>query len=100
EPVLTFEANASPVDTDLVKAVGEVARRQYPGALIAYPVLAGFTDCHFYRDLGVNSYGFSPFIAPPRDLGGGFHGNDERIGEKAFVNGVRFFYDVVEQLVK
>jgi len=100
ESVLNFEANTSPVGTDLVKAVGEVVRRRYPGALITYPVLAGFTDSHFYRDLGVHSYGFSPFVGPPRDLGGGFHGNDERINKQAFVDGVRLFYEVVEQLVK
>lgn len=100
EPVLAFAANASPVDTDLVKIVGEVVKRQYPGAVITYPVLAGFTDSHFFRDLGVHSYGFSPFIAPTRELGGGFHGNDERIGQKAFVDGVKFFYEIVEKLAK
>lgn len=100
EAVLAFAANASSVDTDLVKTVGDVVKRQFPGAVIIYPVLAGFTDSHFFRDLGVHSYGFSPFIAPYRELGGGFHGNDERIGQKAFVDGVKFFYEVVEPLVK
>ncbi|MGH9799791.1 MAG: M20/M25/M40 family metallo-hydrolase, partial [Blastocatellia bacterium] len=100
EPVLAFEANASPIDSDLVKAVADVVSRRYPGAIITHPVLAGFTDCHFFRDLGVQSYGFSPFVAPPRELGGGFHGNDERIGKKAFVDGVKFFYEVVERLAR
>ena len=100
EPVLAFEANASPIDTGLVKAVADVVRQRYPGAIITHPVLAGFTDCHYYRDLGIHSYGFSPFVAPNRELGGGFHGNDERIGKKAFVDGVKFFYEVVERLAK
>ncbi|MBS1791874.1 MAG: M20/M25/M40 family metallo-hydrolase [Acidobacteria bacterium] len=100
EPVLAFEANASPVDTDLVKAVTDVVARRFPGAIITHPVLAGFTDCHYFRDLGIHSYGFSPFIAPNRELGGGFHGNDERIGKKAFVDGVKFFYEIIEQLAK
>jgi len=100
EPVLAFEANASPVDTDLVQAVREVVNRRYPGALISHPVLAGFTDSHFFRDLGVHSYGFSPFVAPARELGAGFHGNDERIGKQAFVDGVKFFYEIIERLAK
>jgi acetylornithine deacetylase/succinyl-diaminopimelate desuccinylase-like protein len=100
EPILAFEANASPVDSELVRAVARVVKRRYPQAIITHPVLAGFTDSHFFRDLGVMSYGFSPFIAQSRDLGGGYHGNDERIGRKAFVDGVRFFYEVVEQLAK
>ncbi len=100
EPVLAFEANASPTDSALVKAVADVVQRRFPGAIISYPVLAGFTDCHYFRELGIHSYGFSPFVAPNRELGGGFHGNDERIGKKAFEDGVKFFYEVVERLAK
>ncbi|MBL8188153.1 MAG: M20/M25/M40 family metallo-hydrolase [Acidobacteria bacterium] len=100
ETVLAFEANASPIDSDLVKAVADVVQRRYPGAIISHPVLAGFTDSHYFRVLGVHSYGFSPFVAPGRELGGGFHGNDERIGQKAFADGVKFFYDVIERLAK
>ncbi len=98
EPIMSFEANASPTDSDLVKAVTAVSRQRFPESIIIHPVLAGFTDSHFFRDLGVMSYGFSPFVAPPRELGGGYHGNDERIGRKAFVEGVRFFFEVVERL--
>jgi acetylornithine deacetylase/succinyl-diaminopimelate desuccinylase-like protein len=46
------------------------------------------------------SYGFSPIVAPQRELGGGYHGNDEHIGQKAYVEGVRFFYEIVERLAK
>jgi acetylornithine deacetylase/succinyl-diaminopimelate desuccinylase-like protein len=100
EPILAFEANASPIDSELVKAVAAIAKQRYPEAIITHPVLAGFTDSHYFRELGVMSYGFSPFVASPRELGGGYHGNDERIGKKAYVEGVRFFYEVVERLAK
>ncbi|HEY6400364.1 MAG TPA: M20/M25/M40 family metallo-hydrolase [Blastocatellia bacterium] len=100
EPILTFEANASPTDSELVKTVAAVSKERYPESIITYPVLAGFTDSHYFRDLGVMSYGFSPFVAPPRELGAGYHGNDEHIGKKAYVEGVRFFYEIVERLVK
>jgi acetylornithine deacetylase/succinyl-diaminopimelate desuccinylase-like protein len=100
EPILSFEANASPVNSGLVDAVAAVTRQRYPDAIITYPVLTGFTDSHYFRDMGVKSYGFSPFIAPPQELGGGFHGNDERIGKKAYVEGVKFFYEIVEKLAK
>lgn len=100
EPVLSFQSNASATDSDLIKAVAEVVSRCHPGATIIHPVLAGFTDSHFFRDLGVQSYGFSPFLAPGRELGGGYHGNDERIGKKAYVEGVKFFYGVIERLAR
>ncbi|NOT62074.1 MAG: M20/M25/M40 family metallo-hydrolase [Acidobacteria bacterium] len=98
EPILAFDANASPIDTALVKAVATVSKRNYPDAVISYPVQAGFTDCHFFRELGIHSYGFSPFVAAPRQLGGGVHGNDERLGKQAFLDGVKFFYEVIAQL--
>src|SRR5262245_658039 len=98
EPVLAFEANASPIDSELVAIVAKVVKDRFPKAIITHPVLTGFTDSHFFRNLGVMSYGFSPFIAPPRELGGGFHGNDERINKKAFIDGVKFFYEIVEKL--
>jgi acetylornithine deacetylase/succinyl-diaminopimelate desuccinylase-like protein len=100
EPLLAFEANASPTDTLFVQTVAELVKRRYPEALITYPVLAGFTDSHYFRELGVASYGFSPFVAAPRELGGGFHGNDERIGKKAFVEGLKFFYEVIAQMAR
>jgi acetylornithine deacetylase/succinyl-diaminopimelate desuccinylase-like protein len=100
EPIMSFEANASPTDSELVKSIAAVSKQRYSEAIIYYPVLAGFTDSHYFRDLGVMSYGFSPFVAPTRELGGGYHGNDERIGKNAYVEGVRFFYEVVERLAK
>jgi acetylornithine deacetylase/succinyl-diaminopimelate desuccinylase-like protein len=100
EAVLAFDANASPVDTELVKAVEEITKRRYPDALITYPVLAGFTDCHYFRELGIHSYGFTPFVAAPRELGGGVHGNDERINKKAFTEGLKFFYEVIAQVAQ
>jgi acetylornithine deacetylase/succinyl-diaminopimelate desuccinylase-like protein len=100
EAILAFNANASPVDTALVKAVAEVSKRRYPDAIITYPVQAGFTDCHYFRELGIHSYGFTPFVAAPRELGGGVHGNDERISKKAFTEGVKFFYEVIAQVAQ
>lgn len=100
EPILSFQANDSPTDSELVKTVAAIVKQKFPEAVITYPVLAGFTDSHYYRDLGVMSYGFSPFVAPPRELGGGYHGNDEHIGKKAYVEGVKFFYEIVERLAR
>ena len=99
-PLLAFEPIASPVDTPLTKILAEVAARHHPGALITYPVTAGFTDSHYFRREGIRSYGFSPFVAPPGLLGDGHHGNDERIGRQAFVRGVQFLREVLEPLVR
>ena len=100
DTILAFEANASSVETDLVAAVKRISNKRYPGAAITYPVLAGFTDSHYFRKLGVNCYGFSPFVAGQRDLGGGFHGNDEKIGKQPYMDGVRYFFEIVDSMVR
>jgi len=98
-PLLAFEAVDSPVDTTLKTVLEGVVRRRYPGAVLTYPVQAGFTDSHYFRRRGIHSYGFSPFVASPDRLGDGYHGNDERIGITAFTEGVRFFREVLEPLL-
>jgi acetylornithine deacetylase/succinyl-diaminopimelate desuccinylase-like protein len=100
EPTLAFEANASSVDSLLVKTIEAVSKRRFPSTIITFPVLAGFTDSHYFRELGISSYGFSPFVAPTSELGGGYHGNDEKIGKKAFREGVQFYFDVIAQLAR
>jgi acetylornithine deacetylase/succinyl-diaminopimelate desuccinylase-like protein len=100
EPLLAFEAPASPTATALFDAIAAVTKERHPEAILTLPVLAGFTDSHYFRDAGIVSYGFSPFLASPRELGGGYHGNDERIGRQAFLDGVRFFYEVVARAAR
>lgn len=99
EPFLAFDGLASPIDTGLVGRLREVVARRHPGAIITFPVMAGFTDSHYFRRRGVSSYGLSPFLAAPSSLGTGHHGNDERIGYQAFIDGVDFYAAVVEAIV-
>jgi len=98
--ILAFEANASPVDSELVRIIDAYSREKFPGSRITFPVLAGFTDSHYFRDLGIAGYGFSPLTARPSLTGGGFHGNDERIGREAYLEGVRIYAEIVSRIVR
>lgn len=100
EPILAFGANASPLDTSLVRSIRHISKKRFPESVITHPVLTGFTDSHYFRELGIHCYGFSPFVASPRELGEGFHGNDERIGVRPFLDGVKFLYEVIDHLSK
>ena len=53
-------------------------------------VSTGFTDSHFFRDLGITSYGYSPFAFRPEEFAG-VHGNDERVSVKNIVEGIKTF---------
>jgi acetylornithine deacetylase/succinyl-diaminopimelate desuccinylase-like protein len=94
ETLLAFGASESPVDTDLYRAIQEVIRSEDSGAIFVPTVLAGFTDSHYFRDLGIVSYGFSPFLIESQDFVG-VHGNDERIPVDALRQGVQLLYRLV-----
>ena len=97
ETFLAFGATESPLETDLYRAIAESVREQDSSAYFVPTVLHGFTDSHFFRDLGVVCYGFSPFLVSPEDSRG-VHGNDERISAEAMRNGTRLLYRVVHRL--
>ena len=61
--------------------------------------MTGFTDSHFFRDLGIISYGFRPIIFPD-GVGANIHGNNERIPVDAFNQSVQLMIDVVREFVE
>jgi acetylornithine deacetylase/succinyl-diaminopimelate desuccinylase-like protein len=97
ETILAFGATESPIDTDLYKAITGVIRADDASARFVPTVLAGFTDSHFFRELGIVCYGFSPFLIPVSDFSG-VHGNDERIQVESMKSGTRLLYRIVRAL--
>ncbi len=93
----TWPATESGVDTELYRAIVAAVRTRHPEALITTPMLTGFTDSHYFRRLGIASYGVSPFPLTEED-GRGVHGNDERVSVAALGFGVRFYYDIVARV--
>ncbi len=92
-----WPATESPIDTDLFRAIVAAAHARHPGVLVTIPPLAGFTDSHFFRNLGIASYGVSPFPISEADSRG-VHGNNERLSLDALTFGVHFLYDVIAQV--
>jgi acetylornithine deacetylase/succinyl-diaminopimelate desuccinylase-like protein len=81
ELINSSNSNSSPIDTVLYDSLQHVARRFYPEAALVPRITAGGTDATFFREAGVNCYGFGVFS---RALSAGefasrFHGNNERI---------------------
>ncbi len=93
-----WPATESPVETDLFRAIVAAAHQRTPNALVTTPPLPGFTDSHYFRRLGIVSYGLSPF--PLNEVESrGVHGNDERVSLEDLTFGVHFVYDVVSRVV-
>lgn len=95
ERIVGFSPAVSSTDTPLYRAIVEVTQRHFPEATIVPGVQAGFTDSHFFRDLGVASYGFAPFLIPASEKSG-VHGNNERISIENIKRGTTMMLEMVQ----
>jgi len=93
----TWSATESSTETEMFRAITAVARARHPTALVTTIMLPGFTDSHYFRRMGIASYGLGPFPLTQSDSRG-VHGNDERVSVEALRFGVRFYYDVVSRV--
>jgi acetylornithine deacetylase/succinyl-diaminopimelate desuccinylase-like protein len=98
ETLLAFTPAVSTTDTELFAAIESVSKRHYPDAAVLPAVSVGFTDSHFFRDLGMVAYGYSPIMLPLKESPR-FHGNDERISVENMRRGTVMMLELLEQLV-
>ena len=91
---MLFSAAESDSDTDLYYLLDAVSRKYYPNTGVVAAVATGFTDSHFFRDLGIVSYGYAPILIPEEDARS-VHGNNERIGIATFNRGVEMMVEIV-----
>ena len=94
----SWPATESPTDTELFRAIAAAAHARQPTAPVATVVPTGFTDSHYFRRLGIVSYGVSPFPLSQAESRG-VHGNDERVSLDDLTFGIHFMYDVVSRVV-
>ena len=96
ETLMGFTPAVSSADTGLYRVLQEVSTQHVPGAPVVPAVSPGFTDSHFFRDLGITAYGYSPTLVPLEDQGG-VHGNNERISVENVRRGVTMMVDVLRR---
>lgn len=90
-------ANASPTTTDLFAAFRKVAARYFTGAPVVPKMTSGYTENQRYRQIGIISYGFTPYSATAEE-GRTEHGDNERIRLEELRRGYRVLYDVVAEV--
>ena len=95
EEIMLFSAAETSSDTPLYSLLVQKTREHFPNAGVAPSVLGGFTDSHFFRDIGIASYGYIPSIRTTAQASG-VHGNNERIGIETFNQGVQIMIEIVE----
>jgi acetylornithine deacetylase/succinyl-diaminopimelate desuccinylase-like protein len=95
ERLMEFSPASSETETELFDHIQRVTKKHYPGSQVIPSVSTGFTDSHFFRDLGIVSYGFGPFMATRSDFQG-VHGNDEKVSVVNMVNGTILLRDLLD----
>ena len=98
ETIIGFSPAVSSTDNLLYRSIVDVIRKNYPKASIAPAVSTGFTDSHWFRDLGIASYGWAPFMIPEAE-DAGVHGNNERISIENIRKGTAMMVDLVKGIV-
>jgi acetylornithine deacetylase/succinyl-diaminopimelate desuccinylase-like protein len=98
EVKMAFTPAVSGTDSELYRAIESVLQERYPGSQVTPTVSTGFTDSHFTRDLGIESYGFDPILVDPAEFQR-VHGNDERVELDAFKQGVLDHLAIIEAVV-
>ncbi|NUQ12307.1 MAG: M20/M25/M40 family metallo-hydrolase [Gemmatimonadaceae bacterium] len=99
EKILGFAPAVSPQDNLAYRAMVDVTRRHFPQASVIPLVQTGFTDSHFFRALGIPSYGYAPFLIPVEQAAG-LHGNNERMSEANLRRGTAIMLDVVRRIAQ
>ncbi len=87
-------ANSSPTNSALYQAIRHVSAQYFPGAPVLPRLSSGYTESQRYRPLGIESYGFTPYITTEEE-GSTEHGNNERIRIDEVRRGPRVLYDVL-----
>jgi len=97
EPILAFGSETSSANTPLYRAIERVAMATDAQALVVPRVNAGFSDAHYFREIGLTAYGFVPRWLHP-DEARGIHGPDERVSIENLERGVETLIRILEEL--
>ncbi|MFP6656265.1 MAG: M20/M25/M40 family metallo-hydrolase [Myxococcota bacterium] len=94
EILLSFPARASSANTTLYRAIAQVAAEQENPSIVVPRMIGGFTDAHWFRELGLVAYGFIPRSVANEDSRR-VHGVDERIRIETLVESIELNLKIV-----
>jgi acetylornithine deacetylase/succinyl-diaminopimelate desuccinylase-like protein len=97
QTLLSFPASSSDADSGFMTAVRKLAATDLGGAPVIPSVITGFTDSHWFREHGVASYGFVPFVLSEDDERT-VHGVNERVSIDNLRDGVRRLVSLLRAL--
>jgi acetylornithine deacetylase/succinyl-diaminopimelate desuccinylase-like protein len=94
--ILAFAPAVSSTQSEFFQHIESMTSKLHPGSRVAPAVMTGFTDSHFTRELGIDSYGFNPVLFDS-DSFSGVHGNNERVKVSSYLQGTEDLYQIVSE---
>ena len=94
--ILAFAPAVSSTQSKFFTHIEAVTAKLHPGSRVVPAVMTGFTDSHFTRELGMDSYGFNPVLLDSNSFSG-VHGNNERVKVSSYLQGTEDLYQIVSQ---
>ncbi len=96
EDIYRPAAPPSEIDNEMFQTLERVAKQMYPSATVLPIMQTGATDMAQVRAKGMQAYGIGPARSVEEmNSGFGAHGDNERISEEAFVELVKYMWNVV-----
>ena len=88
----------SPLRPEIMQPIEKLTAKFWPGIPVIPSMSSGATDGAFLRNAGIPVYGHSGLVYDIDDTRA--HGRDERVGVKAFDDGVEYLYQLVKMLAQ
>src|SRR6516164_3309971 len=90
--------NPSRLDTEMYRALEQVAKRMYPGATVLPEMSTGATDMAQLRAKGIQCYGIGPARTDEDATNYGAHSDVERLMESSLYKFVEFTWNAVTEV--
>ena len=94
----TSYGNASPASSEFVSAMEKSVKEIFPDSILVPFIMPAVSDCRFFRERGVEAYGFSLFDpeTPMSHLANLAHGTDERISIKTLELSQKVYFNLAK----
>ncbi len=89
------EAEPSELKTDYLN-IEKAIKKNYPNAVVMPVLFPATTDNSYFRNAGINSYGFLPFCLN-EEMMESVHSSNEKLPVSAITNGIKLYYDLMLQ---
>ena len=91
-----FPKSTLPIDPTVLAVTTEITKSLFGDIPVVPTMSTGATDSHYFRAVGIPSYGISGIFSTPGETNA--HGRDEKLRVKSYYDGLEFLDQLVRRL--